>query len=122
MTEVYEQHKVVMAVERVGLDLRRGAGEPIERLPFVGLKELVRVFGVGETTPYQWKGRNQLPPHDLMFSGQPVWRLPTIYVWAEETNRKIKWDPWDVVAPSDQDRWGMDADPIDPSRPVGAVA
>jgi hypothetical protein len=118
----YDRSKVAAAAARIADDLQRGPNEPLGILPVVGLKELARMFVVGDNTPYQWRVRGQLPPHDALLSGNPYWRLPTIYDWAETTNRLIKWDPWDVVAPSEGDMWGKDADPIDQARPVGAVA
>ncbi|MEH1014594.1 hypothetical protein V6U90_15970 [Micromonospora sp. CPCC 206060] len=74
---------------------------PLELPPVVGLKELVRMFGVKDNTPYQWRSKGVLPKEDGEVSNNPVWKLTTIYAFAEETKRKIVWDPWDVLEPDD---------------------
>jgi hypothetical protein len=87
-------------------------------LPVVGLKEIGLMFRVGWNTPYQWRTRKQLPAEDDLISGNPVWRLPTIYAWAAETNRKIRWDPWGLFATAVRPNADGDAEPADARRPV----
>ncbi|MFG3602568.1 hypothetical protein [Micromonospora chersina] len=75
---------------------------PLALPVMVGLKELVRMFGVKDNTPYQWRSKGQLPKEDGEVSNNPQWKLTTIYAWAEGTNRTIVWDPWDVLEADDE--------------------
>lgn len=74
--------------------------EPLTMLPTVGLKEINKMFGAAGHTAYQWRSRGVLPVEDAPLSGNPAWRLPTIYQFAEDTNRTIVWDPWGLYAPA----------------------
>lgn len=69
--------------------------------PVVGLLEIRRMFGLAKATPYQWRSKGVLPKPDLFVSGNPVWKLPTIYRWAENPRREIIWDPWALHVPHD---------------------
>lgn len=85
------------AVKPVADDLiERG---PLTVSPVVGLKEINRMFGTADNTAYQWRSRKVLPKEDGEVSNNPVWKLPTIYAWAEETGREIVWDPWGIQQP-----------------------
>jgi hypothetical protein len=70
---------------------------PLTLPPVVGLKEIVRMFGVKDNTPYQWRSKGVLPKEDGEVSNNPVWKVTTIYDFAERTNRAIVWDPWGVL-------------------------
>ncbi|NLU77800.1 hypothetical protein HCA58_05190 [Micromonospora sp. HNM0581] len=70
---------------------------PLILPPVVGLKEIVKMFGVKDNTPYQWRSKGVLPKEDGEVSNNPVWKVTTIYAFAEETKRTIVWDPWDVL-------------------------
>ncbi|MBM0229939.1 hypothetical protein [Micromonospora sp. ATA51] len=89
------QVKLKAVTRRIAADLMKAG--PLELPVMVGLKELVRMFGVKDNTPYQWRSKGQLPKEDGEVSNNPQWKLTTIYAWAEDTNRKIVWDPWDVL-------------------------
>ncbi len=54
------------------------------------------MFGLAGNTAYQWKSRGVLPEPDAPISGNPCWKVPTIYEFAERTNRTIVWDPWGI--------------------------
>lgn len=82
------------AVQPVTEDLI-GEG-PLSRTPVVGLKEINRMFGLAGNTSYQWRSRGVLPKQDGEVSNNPVWKVPTIYRFAERTNREIVWDPWGI--------------------------
>ncbi|ROT27203.1 hypothetical protein [Micromonospora sp. HM5-17] len=69
---------------------------PISPPPVVGLKEIGRMFDVKDNTPYQWRSKGVLPKEDGEVSNNPVWKVPTIYAFAERTNRTIVWDPWGI--------------------------
>lgn len=66
----------------------------------VGLKEIGRMFGVADQTPYAWRSKGVLPEQDGNLSNNPYWKLPSIYAFAEATGKPIIWDPWGVVAPA----------------------
>lgn len=99
MTAVVSE-ALMEATLRIARDLTTGTGR-LDAVPVIGLKEMGRMFRVGWNTPYQWRTRGLLPPPDDRISGNPVWRLPTIYEWARITDRTIVWDPWGVMAPAD---------------------
>ncbi|MFI5493561.1 hypothetical protein [Actinoplanes sp. NPDC051859] len=88
------------AVGRVAEDLI--ADRPSTIPSVVGLKEINRMFGYASNTAYQLRARGVMPEPTSPISGNPVWKLVTIYAWAEETNREIVWDPWGICAPSGQ--------------------
>ena len=69
---------------------------PLGRLPLVGLREINRMFGLAGNTSYQWRSRGVLPKEDAPISGNPMWKIPTIYKFAEDTKRTIVWDPWGI--------------------------
>lgn len=69
---------------------------PLTQTPVVGLKEINRMFGLAGNTAYQWRSRGVLPKQDGDVSSNPVWKVPTIYRFAEQTNREIVWDPWGI--------------------------
>lgn len=83
------------AVRTVADDLMEAG--PLSVPPVVGLKEIGRMFGVKDNTPYQWRSKGVLPKEDGEVSQNPVWKVPTIYAWADETKRTIVWDPWSIV-------------------------
>ncbi|HEX8626692.1 MAG TPA: hypothetical protein VF755_00785 [Catenuloplanes sp.] len=78
-------------------------GGPMTRKPVVGLKEINRMFGLAGNTSYQWRSRGVLPKEDGELSNNPVWKVPTIYRFADETNRTIIWDPWGIQENADPD-------------------
>jgi hypothetical protein len=82
------------AVRRVAEDLISDG--PLTIPPTVGLKEINRMFGLAGNTSYQWKARGVLPEPDAPTSGNPGWKVPTIYRFAADTNREIVWDPWGI--------------------------
>lgn len=88
-----------MAVKTVADDLIEKG--PLTVPPVVGLKEINRMFGTADNTAYQWRSRKALPQEDGEVSNNPVWKLPTIYAWAEDTGRVIVWDPWNISLPQD---------------------
>ena len=93
-------------VRAVAADLL-GPG-PLAFPPVVGMKEIRRMFGVKDNTPYQWRAKHIIPKEDGTISNNPVWKLPTIYQWAEDTGRTIIWHPWpglggDVESEADAD-------------------
>lgn len=92
--------KLAAAVRQVAAGLAE-AGPPLSPPPLVGLQEISRMFDVKDATPYQWRSRGDLVAEDGLISGRPFWKLPTIYAWAETTDRDIFWDPWGIVAPAD---------------------
>ncbi|MEV7267842.1 hypothetical protein AB0N38_30195 [Micromonospora aurantiaca] len=94
------QAKLKAVTRRIAADLMKPG--PVELPSMVGLKELVRMFGVKDNTPYQWRSKGQLPKEDGEVSNNPQWKLATIYAWAEATGRKIVWDPWDVLEADDE--------------------
>ncbi|WP_262285891.1 hypothetical protein [Micromonospora sp. MA102] len=94
------QVKLRAVTRQIAADLMKPG--PLELPVMVGLKELVRMFGVKDNTPYQWRSKGQLPKEDGEVSNNPQWKLTTIYAWAEETGRKIVWDPWDVLEADDE--------------------
>ncbi|MEV4704518.1 hypothetical protein [Actinoplanes sp. NPDC049316] len=85
------------AVARVAEDLITDG--PLTTYPVVGLKEINRMFGYASNTAYQMRSRGVLPESSPI-SNNPVWKLVTLYEFAERTNREIFWDPWGVCAPS----------------------
>ncbi len=89
------QAKLKAVTRRIAADLMKPG--PLELPVVVGPKELVRMFGVKDNTPYQWRSKQILPQEDGGTSNNPQWKLATIYAWAEDTGRKIVWDPWDVL-------------------------
>lgn len=89
------QTKLKAVLRRVSANLAQPG--PLELPPVVGLKEIVRMFDVKDNTPYQWRSKGILPKEDGEVSNNPVWKVTTIYAWADETKRKIVWDPWDVL-------------------------
>ncbi|WDZ83992.1 hypothetical protein [Micromonospora cathayae] len=93
------QGKLKAVTRQIAADLMKPG--PLELPVTVGLKELVRMFGVKDNTPYQWRSKGQLPKEDGELSNNPQWKLATIYAWAEDTNRTIVWDPWDVLEPDE---------------------
>lgn len=113
-----EADQLAEAAAAIAVELATGDGK-IDVPPIVGLKEIGLMFGVGWNTPYQWRSRKQLVKEDDLLSGNPVWRVTTIYRWAAETNRKIVWDPWGLVASGERPLADGEAEPADESRPVG---
>jgi transposase-like protein len=89
------QTKLKAVARQVSAELTKPG--PLVLPPVVGLKEIVRMFGVKDNTPYQWRSKGILPREDGEVSNNPVWKVTTIYAFAEETNRTIVWDPWDVL-------------------------
>ncbi|WP_124821939.1 hypothetical protein [Micromonospora ureilytica] len=75
---------------------------PLDLPPVVGLKEIVRMFDVKDNTPYQWRSKGVLPKEDGEVSNNPVWKVTTIYAFAEDTNRTIVWDPWNVLVEDEE--------------------
>jgi hypothetical protein len=75
---------------------------PLSKPPVVGLKEIGRMFDVKDNTPYQWRSKGVLPKEDGEVSNNPVWKVPTIYRFADDTKRTIVWDPWGLQQPPDQ--------------------
>jgi hypothetical protein len=96
--------------------------EPLTMSPTVGLKEIGRMFGAAGHTPYQWKNRGVLPEADAPLSGNPAWRLPTIYQFAEDTGRTIVWDPWGLYAPSGEAEGGSGVAAVEDSDEVPVEA
>ncbi|SCG15547.1 hypothetical protein GA0070610_1781 [Micromonospora echinofusca] len=94
------QVKLKAVTRKIAADLMTPG--PLELPVMVGLKELVRMFGVKDNTPYQWRSKGQLPKEDGEVSNNPQWKLTTIYAWADETKRTIVWDPWDVLEADDE--------------------
>lgn len=84
----------------VGASLTRPGALDLPAL--VGLKEIRRMFGVKENTPYQWRSKGVLPKEDDVVSNNPVWKPVTIYTFAEATNRTIVWDPWGVLVEDEE--------------------
>jgi hypothetical protein len=82
------------------------AGTPLQVLPVVGLQEIGRMFRTVKTTPYQWRSQGKLPKEDDTISGNPVWKVPTIYKWADDTDREIVWDPWGIRAHQEPEQSG----------------
>jgi hypothetical protein len=72
---------------------------PLTSVPVAGMKEIVRMFDVKDNTPYQWRSKHKLVSEDGLISNNPVYKLPTIRVWAQATRRVIVWDPWASPAP-----------------------
>lgn len=87
------------AVRPVAEDLIDGG--PLSRPPVVGLKEINRMFGLAGNTSYQWRSRGVLPKEDGEVSKNPVWKVPTIYRFADDTGRTIIWDPWGIQPEAD---------------------
>lgn len=87
--------KLKVVARQVGASLMEPG--PLTLPPVVGLKEIVRMFDVKDNTPYQWRSKGVLPKEDGEVSNNPVWKVTTIYEWADKTNRKIVWDPWGVL-------------------------
>ena len=110
--------QLAAAAERVAEELATGTG-PLTLRPLVGLRELSWMFGVGWNTPYQWRSRGDLPPPDAPLSGNPAWRVTTIYRWADETRRTIVWDPWGLLAPGEpRDQHGAPTEVVAEPAPV----
>ena len=82
------------AVRAVADDL--STPRPLTFPPVVGLKELSRMFGVKENTPYQWHSKEILIAQSGTVSNNPVWKVPAIYAWAAATKRVVVWHPWPV--------------------------
>ena len=59
--------------------------DPYEGIPeFLGTKGLAELFGVGLSTPRQWKARGQLPEPDFVLDGtHNVWSKQTIGEWLD---------------------------------------
>ena len=68
---------------------------PLTSVPVAGMKEIVRMFDVKDNTPYQWRSKRKLVSEDGLISNNPVYKVPTIRVWAQATGRVIVWDPWE---------------------------
>jgi hypothetical protein len=79
-------------VTAVAADLLQAG--PLVFPPVVGMKEIRRMFDVKDNTPYQWRSKEILPKEDGTVSNNPVWKVPTIYAWANATGRTIVWHPW----------------------------
>jgi hypothetical protein len=71
---------------------------PMAVPPVVGLKEFGRMMGFNGSTVYQLRSRGVLPAPTGLVSGNPTWKLPTVYAWAQRTDREIVWDPWGICA------------------------
>ncbi|OJF15382.1 hypothetical protein [Couchioplanes caeruleus] len=97
------------AVARVAEDLITDG--PSEIPSVVGLKEINRMFGYAANTAYQLRARGVLPVATSPISNNPVWKLVTIYNFAEQTNREIVWDPWGICAPSGEPEKSTDGTP-----------
>lgn len=84
-----------------GHTLTRGHGA-IDPLPLVGLAEVARMFGVSRNTAQGWRRPTVgvLPPAELILSGSPLWRVPTIVSLASRTGRSVVWHPWAEVEPT----------------------
>ena len=67
---------------------------PLVFPPVVGMKEIRRMFGVKDNTPYQWRAKHIIPKEDGTISNNPVWKVTTVYRWAKATGRTIIWHPW----------------------------
>ncbi|MFF0467529.1 hypothetical protein ACFYPX_08920 [Micromonospora zamorensis] len=94
------QAKLKLVARQVSAQLMQPG--PLTLPPVVGLKEIVRMFGVKDNTPYQWRSKGILPKEDGEVSNNPVWKVTTIYAFAADTNRTIVWDPWDVLVEDDE--------------------
>lgn len=76
-------------------------GTPFGLPPAVGLKEIARMFGVKDNTANHWRSVTRiLPTEDDTISGNPVWKVPTIYAFAADTGKPIVWDPWEPAYPA----------------------
>ncbi|MET8352624.1 hypothetical protein [Micromonospora sp. NPDC005206] len=94
------QTRLKAVAREVGASLTRPG--PLDLPPVVGLKEIVRMFDVKDNTPYQWRSKGVLPKEDGEVSNNPVWKVATIYAFAEDTNRTIVWDPWNVLVEDEE--------------------
>jgi hypothetical protein len=73
-------------------------GTPATIKPLVGLQEIARMFGVKPNTVAHWRStQGILPAEDDTISGNPVWKIPTMYRFAASSGKPIVWDPWQAA-------------------------
>lgn len=72
----------------------------LHRRAVIGKLEMARMLGYGKRAPYNWKTRDQLPPHDFdSVGGHPAWLRDTFIAWCVRTGRARR-----LVDPVDQQR------------------